>query len=245
MSYEQKIGDATVYIAEAAREDMTHKGYDLLTSDGRIDYHWSANVFLSDGKEYVREVAFHTADNNVPYEVYVNKLGRARPSNPGTPATPLASGIMAYAGYHTVELSSPVDIEAGEYFSVIVKLGTASAYEYATAVEDAGTLRAASINAGESYFAKAESKPAESDWKDGMSIQDTSSGAYRACNACIKVFMYSGEKENTPELPKPITDSDDKNSGENGGGGGGGCSAASLPAISVMLLAFAVSMKKH
>ncbi len=233
ISYSQNISDCAVYVADTSGQELDCKGYDILTSAGRINYHWSANIFRAESRESIREVAFHTADNNTPYELYINRLSKDYPVNPGIPEAPVASGIMPYAGYHTLSLNTPVEVEDGEYYAVMVKLGSASTYEYVTAVEDTGTLRAASINAGESYFAKDEEVPDLSDWKDGKTITDTRTG--RPCNACIKAFTVNLD---APE-PEPEPQSSSV-------GGSGGCVSASMPAwILVLMLVLAVSKKNH
>ena len=205
MSYAQYIGDCAVFEADENIQGLKCQGYDVLTSSGRIDYHWSANIFRADENESIRYVAFHTADNNVPYEIYINKLGKTHTQNPGIPENPAASGTMKYAGYHTISLSNPVEVSEGEYYSVIVNLGTSSAYNYPTAVEDIGTVKTASVRAGESYFAAAEAKPELADWKDGKIITDD--GESRACNACIKVFTLKTNSpvEIVPVEPDPVT----------------------------------------
>ena len=237
LSYSQTIGDCAVFAADTSGQELDCKGYDILTSAGRINYHWSANIFRAESRESIREVAFHTADNNTPYEVYINKLSKDYPVNPGIPETPIASGVMPYAGYHTVSLNTPVEAEEGEYYAVMVKLGSASTYEYVTAVEDTGTFRAASINAGESYFAKEEDVPGMSDWKDGKTITDSGTG--RPCNACIKAFTVNLDAPEPEPEPEPQSNF--------GGSSGGGCSSASMPAGALVLMltaVLAVSKKK-
>ena len=217
ISYAQKIGDCAVFIAGENTEGMKTKGYDILTSSGRINYQWSANIFKADENESIIHVAFHTADNEVPYEIYINNLGKIHTQNPGIPGISTASGTMKYAGYHTVALNNPVEISEGEYYSVIVKLGKSSAYNYPTAVEDTGTFKAANVRVGESYFALAEAKPELSDWKDGKNIRDD--GENRACNACIKVFTLASSQS-----------------------GGGGCTL--VPSLALIVCALMVFRKK-
>ena len=243
MSYAQNIGDCAVYIAGTNTSGLKHKGYDVLTQAGSINYHWSANVFKAEGKERIREIAFTTTDNNVPYEIYINRLGKTLPVNPGKPENKAASGIMPYAGYHSLTLSSPVELDDGEYFAVILKAGQASTYQYSTAVEDIGTFRTASVNAGESYFAKSENVPDVSAWKDGATILYNNTA--RPCNACIKAFTVASSVEPdpiTPEpvTPDPITPESDPVKTESAGSGGGGCntSTASLILAAVLVLTF-------
>ncbi|MBQ7155592.1 MAG: leucine-rich repeat domain-containing protein [Synergistaceae bacterium] len=209
MSYEQAIGDCAVYIA-AKDSGLKHRGYDVLTQAGRNDFRWSANVFRADGSESIREVAFTTADNNVPYEIYINKLGKSVPVNPGVPGTKAVSGTMPYAGYHTIALANPVDVADGEYFAVILKTDPSSTYRYSSAVEDTETVRTASVNVGESYFARTSSDPSAADWIDGVTIIDNGTG--RPCNACVKAFTLSAGQvpaTPTPDAPTPDTPTPD------------------------------------
>ena len=235
ISYAQVIGDCGVFIAGENLQGMKCKGYDVLTSSGRINYHWSANIFRADEDENIMYVAFHTADDNVPYEIYINKLGKIHTQNPGIPETPAASGIMEYTGYHTIALNNPVDVSAGEYYSVIVKLGQPSAYSYPTAVEDTGAVSAVSVRTGESYFALAEAKPELADWKDGKIITDD--GESRACNACIKVFTL---KNDLPVKSEDIIPAQDTN-GNGQGSSGGGCNVG----LTLAGLALVILLRKH
>ena len=175
MSYEQAIFDSAVYVAGEQIDVMKVNGYDLLPNVRPMkDYHWSANVFQVEEyeEELLTEVAFYTNDNNASYEIYINKLGKIMPINPGIPeeSQVVLSGKMPYAGYHTVKLNNPVVLEAGEYYSIIVKVGKASDYPYYSAVE--GGIQTASVGIGESYFAKAETIPTSADWIDGVTIKN-------------------------------------------------------------------------
>ena len=236
MSYAQKMSSSAVFVAGDSRVSKSY-GHDTVVAQDSIPYHWSANVFKAEGNDELNEVSFHTRDNNVPYEVYINRLGNESPVNPGIPGTPVASGTIPYAGYHTVTLSTPFTVEAGEYFSVIVKLNTASGSSYynSTAVEDTGTIRAAGTitTAGKSYFAMDETSPMSKDWQDGKRL--VSVGQDRSCNACIRVFSVSGGSTPvTPVTPTPGNntpgnnpDSDNNSNlspnNNSGGSGGGGC----------------------
>ena len=205
MSYEQKIYDSTVFIAAKEQANLTCRGYDHLPNGGSINYRWSANVFQAKGNESLSEAAFYTRDNNVNYEIYINKLGKTKPLNPDTPSQAALKGTMPYAGYHTVKLSSAVTVPNGEYFSVILKLSQSSGYKYTTAVEDSGGPRnSAIVNAGESYFAVDASTPKESDWKDGKTITNGSTST--PVNACIKIFTVSTSSPVNPDpvIPDPV-----------------------------------------
>ena len=181
MSYEQYIGSATVFIAGDMIEDLKHYGHDELGSVTAIPNQWSANIFRAADNEDLIEIGFYTRDNNVPYEIYINRLGSELPVNPGAVSSPVLSGTMTNAGYHTVTLTNPVELEKGRYFSVILKTGKSSSYSYVSAVESHYRSGSVMVNEGESYFASSNS-PVSSDWTDGKRI---SGGPY---NACVKVF---------------------------------------------------------
>ena len=238
ISYSQYLYNVAAFISDKKIQGLRQRGYDQLGGADAINYQWAANVFMAEGNETIHEVAFHTHNNNVNYEIYINTLGKAQPVNPGVPATPAASGNLTYCGYHTVSINSPVNVEDGEYFSVIVKLSDETSYEYYSAVEDPVTFSGASVHVGESYFAEKETTPRLSDWKDGKTIMQGSSE--RPCNACIKVFTSEINVDPEPVTPTPGEQT------SSSGGGGGGCSSVSGIFIT-MAAAFMLARKatKH
>lgn len=244
MSYKQNVSNVAVFASDNKTQGLKYKGYDQLGGPDTINYRWCANIFRADGNERLKEVAFYTRDNNISYEIYVNKLGKIQPVNPGVPVTATSKGTIPYAGYHSVSLSNSntIDIADKEYFSVIVKLSGRSGYEYYTAVEEPGTFNAAAVHVGESYFANTDGTPKLSDWKDGRTVREGS--VNRPCNACIKVFSTASGTTPTPVTPnKPVDPVDPNTPGTSSSSGGGGCS--SLPAIlGAVILAFTVSRKK-
>ena len=247
ISYLQYLYDAAVFVADRKTEGLQLKSYDRLGGSEAIDYHWSANVLRAEGDETIREVAFHTQDNNTEYEIYINRLGRYHPITPGIPGTPAASGKMPYCGYHTVSLNSPVTIPDGEYFSVIVKVTGSSTYEYYSVVEDPGTFSASTVRVGESFFAKDSGKPSLSEWRDGKTILDGRNE--RPCNACIKVFTTTSapkdDEEQQPAEPvSPVSPNTPDTPPASGSSGGGGCTS-SIPALMAALISAFILRKKH
>ena len=191
MSYEQNIYTSAVYIAADNNTEKFY-GHDAVAAIESIPHNWSASMFRAEGDEVLNEVAFHTRDNNVSYEIYINKYGTDEPASPGVPQnSTVASGKMPYAGYHTVSLNNPVEVQDGEYFSVMVKLTGKTKYSYVTAVEDTGgTISASTVTAaGKSYFANTEITPVSKDWQDGKRL--TTAGKSRSCGATVKVIATS------------------------------------------------------
>ncbi len=130
LSYEQFLADGSAFIVEDADKDMKAYYYDALGWIGYIYYNnistvYSANIFQSErDDENLTEVAFYTPDNNVSYEVNIYKgMTSTALSTPVKGASlSTKTGTEAYAGYHTVTLSKPVELTKGEYFSVVIKL---------------------------------------------------------------------------------------------------------------------------
>ncbi len=145
---------------------------------------WSAAIFRSERNEDLTRVTFYTTDNNVKYKIFVNNFGKERPTDPGKAEEVLESGEIPYAGYKTIDLSSPVSLYDGDYYSVIIKMELSSDYEYPTAVEASinGYVNA-SVNEGESFFAEGEEVP--SVWQDGKYIEG---GPYDACIKAITTY---------------------------------------------------------
>ena len=196
LSYEQYVVPTAVFIVDECDSSMKHYDYDAL---GMVKYFgygagtpgWAANVFQASENENLQSVGFYTTDNNSEYEIYVFDLGTNKPSSP-VPSSfgqtePLAKGEQAFMGYHTAILSSPVNLEAGHYFSVIVKTIT-PLFATSIAVESEGTNKHPVVNAGESYFAGGSTSiPAASRWTDG-----TAFSGMDPMNACIKAFTVKG-----------------------------------------------------
>ncbi len=84
---------------------------------------YMANVFTADEDTLLTSAMFATAMENENYEVqvYKNLRSSSRPTS-GTPSAGTTSGKVESCGYHTVALEKPVRLQAGETFSVVVKL---------------------------------------------------------------------------------------------------------------------------
>ena len=215
MSYEQYIANGFVYIAGNIESGLKHYGYDDLGATGSRGYVdsdgnprpviYAANVFQSESNEKIDSVAFYTTDNNSSYDVYIFDLGTTKPSSPVSGSvfpSVSATGNLSFAGYHTVKLASPVTVESGHYFSVVMRLEVnASSKVYPLATETSQNWAAnAVVNAGESYMAS----PIVS-YTDGTSETVVPIGTWASrwndmatSNACIKAFTVPATTS-TPE----------------------------------------------
>ena len=132
ISYANFLDEGSAFIVEAANPNMKAYYYDPLGwTGGQKGWNgpdvYIANVFKSErAGETLTEVGFFTTDNNQAYEVKVyTGLGLSMPSSPISLGTlqeaATKSDTIAYAGYHTVTLNSPVTLPEGQYFSVVLK----------------------------------------------------------------------------------------------------------------------------
>lgn len=253
LSYEQRIGGAAVYVAADSKVNKLY-GHDMIAAKDTIPHNWSAVILRAQDDETFNEVSFHTRNNNVRYDLYINTFGDrdTEPDTPGSPAQAVASGTIEIAGYHTITLSSPLEVKAGEYFSVLLKLTDATEYGYVSAVEDTGEIRSARTItvAGKSYFADVAANlvPVSSDWKDGKRLYEEGVVRDASCGACIKVFAVSGGTTPNPRDEDKQDDdkqdddnnndngNDDNSSGSSGGGGGGGCELGASAFVMLLLV---------
>ncbi len=144
---------------------------------GSTDTEWMANVFTAQANAKVTAAGFYALAPSTTYIVYVYTNVASLPTS-GTLTGGSTSGTIASAGYHTITLSTPVAITAGQKFSVVVRL-TTPGYNYPVAVEKprAGYNSLATAGAGQSYLGGSTG----SSWTDMTTVAaDT--------NVCLKVF---------------------------------------------------------
>ena len=84
---------------------------------------YMANIFTAEQDTLLTSAMFATAMQNENYEiqVYKNLRSKQRPTS-GTSSAGITKGTVKHFGYHAVDLENPVRIEAGETFSIVVKL---------------------------------------------------------------------------------------------------------------------------
>ena len=117
------------------------------------DTAWGANVFTAVAGETLQAVAFNTTGVNTSYEISVYTGVSSTPSTGILEGAAVnTTGSFPYAGYHTVVLSRPVPVVAGQKFAVVVKF-TTPGYTSPAPIEYRfpGYNSAASAGAGESF----------------------------------------------------------------------------------------------
>jgi len=141
----------------------------------RAETAWFANVFSSAASEQLSAVSFYTPVAGAAYvvDIYTNAVsGPISGLLSGT-----TSGTIAAPGYHTITLSSPVPVTAGEKFSVVVEL-TTPGYTYPIAIE----------TPYEGYSSGSEGAPGQSYISsNGASWTDITTSISNT-NVCVKAF---------------------------------------------------------
>lgn len=154
------------------------------------------NVFPEKGAaleaaETLEAVSFYSYSPGTAYEVYVvtdyRNSASLRQLN-----DPVKSGVMDYAGYFTVELDQPVQLQAGTRFAVVIKY-ISSSTENRIFVELPTTISAGSQQVSHSSNAKANADESYIS-KTGSSWIDFTAVAANA-NVCVKAFTKTQAEE--------------------------------------------------
>jgi C1A family cysteine protease len=142
---------------------------------------WAANTFTTVEGGALTAVAFYTVAVNGSYNIYIKSGG----PDGGVVHSQLG-GSSPYAGYHTVDLTSPVHMAAGTTYSVVVEF-TTPGYNFPVPAEraSAGYSDNAVINAGESFI-NCDGSPGS--WVDMAALSPAS-------NACIKAILEPWEEK--------------------------------------------------
>jgi C1A family cysteine protease len=141
---------------------------------------WGANIFTSARNERLGAVGFYALSPNTAYEIYVYRNPSGGPVNPQGYVSH-QSGTIAIPGYHTIPLDTPVSLNAGDKFSIVVKFTTPTT-GYPLAIERplSGYSSGATASAGQSYRSSTGSS-----WTDLIS-------SYPNSNVCIKGYTKEG-----------------------------------------------------
>lgn len=149
ISYENPIMiDATSFIVQDADNYSNNyylDDYGWVTSINSLNessnlnasslyYDYASNIFTSRSDEDICAVSLYTTDYNVDYTIYVytNLTDNTNPTSGTIQST--TSGNVQQMGYHTIELETPIPIDTGEKYSIVVRLNNTS-YKNTIAVE--------------------------------------------------------------------------------------------------------------
>lgn len=184
----------------------------------------AANVFTAEGDETLSAVSAVTAESGSTVQVRVYLLGEdAQGPTDGVLAAEQTETV-ALSGYHTIELDQPVELSAGQRFSVVESVdGAQGAYlplevaghDSADPDEAAGGYvakkqQAAVANAGESFYSTdggvtwADASTLTTDDLQGrvsLTIFGADPEILGVGNAMIKAYTVDGTSPDMPVLP--------------------------------------------
>jgi len=187
--YDSRIGtENAVYTGEPTSNYGSIYQYDSLGWTGNCGYGtntaWFANVFTAQKNDQITAASFYSPSEASSYEIRVYLSPSSGPIASSGPVV-TKTGIVDYAGYHTVKLDSPAPITANQPFSVVVKL-TTPGYNYPISIERpiGGYCSKAVASTGQSFISN-----------DGQTWRDMTS-VYSGTNVCLKAF--TGQSTTTP-----------------------------------------------
>lgn len=160
--------------------------YDPLGWDSKCGYGnptaWGANIFTAAENATLAAVSFYTLSLNSSYEIYIYTNVSSTPTNGQMAVGP--AGTIPETGYHTVTLTPPVAVTAGQKFSVVVKFTTpGNGWPIPTEANITGYTSGATANPGEGFIS-----PSGTSWLDASTITSSNSSNY---SVCIKAFTAS------------------------------------------------------
>ncbi len=142
---------------------------------------WGANIFQASTTATLSAVSSYAASINTSYVIKIYTGVTAGNPSSGTLAI-TQSGTLSEIGYHTIKLSQPVTVTAGQLFSTVIQL-TTPGYNYPIPVElpVSGYSSKAEYHSGESYVSS-----------NGTGWTEIST-ATDEMNACIKAFTSQSD----------------------------------------------------
>jgi len=177
--------------------------YDPLGMVDNLGYNnstaWFSNIFQAQGNENLAATSFYTTQKSAEYQIYVETN---YDTNKFSKLTLVKSGTIDMPGYHTVTLDTPVTLNAGKNFAIVVKLVEANETK-PIAIEE--YLKGYSDNATASLGQSFMSADGQN-WTDLMQSQP----ALKA-NVCLKAFT----KTTVPSAVPVVTSTNPANGATN------------------------------
>ena len=165
----------------------------------------AANVFTASNTspQRISAVSFYTLSNNQQVKIQIYRKVSGSPTNGVLISESTTTETIAQNGYHTVTLRQPVNVAAGECFSVVVtyiRSGSSKIYvplEGPTSTDSTFTI-VYSSKSGQSFLFTKLSTGGSRVW------QDTSEIGYN--NVCIKAFAKNTTgADSLPSVIKTVT----------------------------------------
>ena len=154
-----------------------------------VSYSYACNAYTAAAASSLKSVGFFTEADNASYTVRIyGTISNGRLSNLLTSAM---TGTETYAGYHTIDLATPLSLNAGSKFYVYLNITGGGTYPMAVDEQIAGYDSASTASMGQSYY----SSNGTSSWTDLTTWNSTA-------NFCINalVLLPASTAPGTPAL---------------------------------------------
>lgn len=207
--YDQSICDCSSFLMEPSNNyghiyQYDGFGWGTATYSDNMNIK-AANIFKAEGTspQQLQAVSFYTLTDNQPYQIQVYRGVTSAPTDGLLIDSCTTNGIAEQNGYHTVPLQTPVNIAAGEKFSVVITyIQSDSSTVYVPAEGhfylDSSMAIAYHSKAGQSFlYTKINSTTGSS----RIQWVDTAAGGYN--NVCVKAFT-----NDTDQAAEPLPDID-------------------------------------
>ena len=207
--YDQSICDCSSFLVESAGNYdhiYQYDGFGWGTANYSNSHNLkAANIFDANGTsdQTLKAVSFYTLTDNQPYRIEVYRGVGSGPTDGTLVSECTTTGIAGQNGYHTATLTTPVNLAAGEKFSVVVtyvQSGSTNVYVPLEGRDSTDSSLNISYGSrlGESYlFTKQKTSAPDST----MRWLDTAAVGYN--NVCVKAFT-SNTTGDVAELPSVV-----------------------------------------
>jgi len=188
--YDSRIGKSLAAYSGESVENYNHiYQYDPLGMTQNLGYTdflgvgsdtaWAANVFTATSAESLKAVGFYTDQVDTTYQVFIYTNPDQGPISSAGPVSTI-QGTIGIPGYHSITLATPVSLNPGQKFSVVVRFQTPN-YFYPIPIEMpiSGLSSQATASAGQSYTSSTGSS-----WTD-LTVQ------YPNTNVCLKAYTVT------------------------------------------------------
>lgn len=185
----------SVRSAENVKNNYSYNGAEWRTTLICNNSMEAANVFKAEGNEKLSSVATYTTtpDTQLTIRIYCHLPENYTKPTQGTKVAEIKTTVHN-TGYHTIHLDSPVDLENGCIFSVVVRYGVSSGKISVPFEKNGSNENAYTSRPGESFINTNVTRPS---WKESTS--------YSVQNAYIQAITENGDCEHTTLIPTVIT----------------------------------------
>ncbi len=139
------------------------------------EYIYGANVFTATSRQEIAAAGFYATGSGTQYEVYM--VNNFEGTESFSERQLVAEGTLEQAGYYTIDFDTPVSVEEGERFAIVLYINTPGATHPLAIEYDSGdeALELVDLDDGEGYISF-----------NGVRFTDVNE--QQECNLCIKAY---------------------------------------------------------